>query len=89
MNTEPTKPTLAQLAARFNVQLKGRPLRPPEVAAITGLSIATLQDQRHDGTGIPYFKQGKFVYYSEVDLLHWLAAGERTSTSDRPALLAA
>jgi hypothetical protein len=69
--------------ARFNIVPKNRPLRPTDVAEMTGLSVATLQDQRHEGTGIPYFKRGRFVYYSERDILDWLLAGERRSTSQK------
>lgn len=90
MSHDPKKPTtLEQMADVFGYELKRRPLRPPEVSDMTGLAVATLQDQRHDGTGIRYFKQGKFVYYSERDVLEWLIAGERYSTTRNPAQLAA
>lgn len=90
MAQDPKKPTtLEQMADVFGYELKRRPLRPPEVSEMTGLAVATLQDQRVDGTGIRYFKQGKFIYYSELDVLEWLVAGERYSTTRNPARLAA
>lgn len=87
MSHDPKKLTPELMAEVFGYELKRRPLRPPEVSAVTGLAVATLQDQRHDGTGIRYFKQGKFVYYSERDVLEWLIAGERRSTTRNPAQL--
>lgn len=85
MHHVPAKRSIDELAARFNIRLRYRPLRPPEVSELTHLTVATLQDQRHDGTGIPYFKQGKFIYYAERDVLEWLAAGERRHTSEVPS----
>lgn len=81
MKTDPQSLTIDQLADTFGYELKRRPLRPPEASALTGLAVATLQDMRHDGTGPRYFKQAKFIYYSERDLLEWLVAGERRNTS--------
>lgn len=89
MSHDLTNQTLEQMADVFGYEPKRRPLRPPEVSELTGLAVATLQDQRHDGTGIRYFKQGKFVYYSERDVLAWLIAGARYSTTRNPAQLTA
>ena len=47
------------------------------------ISPRTLDKLRVRGGGPEYFKAGARVIYSEADLLAWLDASRRRSTSDR------
>jgi hypothetical protein len=55
--------------------------RTPEAARKLGWSVSTLEKARVVGTGPPYFKIGRNVYYSDEDLDAFIAAGRRSSTS--------
>lgn len=90
MPTDLTTLTTEQLAALHGGwQLRRRPLRSAEAALLMSLAPATLQDMRCDGTGPVYSKPGKFVLYTERDLLLWMLGGRRRSTSATPESLAA
>lgn len=81
MTTPHADASIEQLAAIFNYEPKRRPLDPPEVAELTRKSIGTLENYRTRGGGPRFFKLGKHVVYSEVDVLRWLCDGAATSTS--------
>lgn len=72
-----------QLCELFNYLPKNRPISTDEVAEMTGLASNTLEQHRHKGTGPRFFnpKGTRRVWYSERDILAWLASGARTSTS--------
>ncbi len=55
-----------------------------EAAAILGLSVKTLRRWRWAGRGIRYIKLGKggAVRYDPADLVAFIEAGRRASTSD-------
>lgn len=84
MTTPQDEPSVDQLAAIFNYELKRRPLDPVEVADMTRKSVGTLENLRVSGKGPRFFKLGKHVVYSEVDVLRWLCQGAATSTSAYP-----
>ena len=46
-----------------------RYLSEKSVAEMTGISVSTLQKQRHTRTGIPYCKLGKLVRYALADVV--------------------
>ena len=77
----------AHNCATFGYTPKGRPLKVREAADMLGKHPVTLDQWRLTGVGPRFFKpEGtRQVYYSEPDLLAWLAGGERHSTSDAPA----
>lgn len=82
MTTPQAAPTVEELAAIFGYQLKRRPLDPVEVAELCRYkNVGTLDNHRIRGTGPRFFKQGKYVVYSELDVLGWLYKGMATSTS--------
>lgn len=83
--------TFDQLCETFSYTPKGRPLDAKETAELLGLSTDTLEGYRGRGVGPRYFMPNgtRRVWYSERDLLAWLASGARYSTSDQPAEYAA
>lgn len=87
----PSEMSFDQLCELFNYTPKGRPLDVKEAAALLGLSTDTLEGYRCRGVGPRYFmpKGTRRVWYSERDLLAWLASGVRYSTSDQPGELVA
>lgn len=54
-----------------------------QAAQYLGLSPKTLEVRAHRGGGPAFSKIGKRVIYSRADLDAWVAAHQRTSTSDR------
>jgi predicted DNA-binding transcriptional regulator AlpA len=58
-----------------------RKLRTADAAAYVGLGISTLEKFRVFGGGPVYYKVGKSVVYSTVDLENWMASNRRVSTS--------
>lgn len=62
-------------------------LRTPEAAELCGLSPRTLERLRTTGAGPPYIRLSgrRFVVYDPEDVVAWLRAGRRRSTSDDPA----
>ncbi len=69
MNTTITQPAL---------------INETEAAAILGLSVKTLRRWRWAGRGLRFIKLGKggAVRYDPADLVAFIEAGRRTSTSD-------
>lgn len=51
-----------------------------------GVSVRTLERQRVAGGGVRYVKVGRLVRYRKGDIDAYLAAGVRSSTSDRGAV---
>lgn len=85
MDKAKPEPTVEELAAVFNYELRRRPLDTGEATALCRFSsIETLANMRTKGRGPRYFKQDKHVLYSEVDVLRWLYAGMASSTSQYP-----
>lgn len=76
--------SLDQLAEMFGYTPKGRPLDTKEVAEILGVHPNTIDQYRFRGDGPRYFSPPgtRRVWYSERDLMLWLASGARHSTSD-------
>ena len=54
----------------------------PEAAHLSGQSNRTLEAYRSRGGGPPFVRIGRAIRYRRGDLLDWLAARRRTSTSD-------
>ena len=52
--------------------MEERFLNEKQVAALTGLSLSTLQKMRHFCKGIPYLKIGKSVRYIEKDVREFM-----------------
>jgi predicted DNA-binding transcriptional regulator AlpA len=65
-----------------NHGLPPRYLRTPEAAHFVGLSVRTLEKHRIYGTGPRYSKLGGRVVYRLDDLLKWVDAAAKASTSD-------
>jgi hypothetical protein len=55
---------------------------PAEAAIITGLSDRTLEALRRTGGGPPFFKFRRLVRYRRRDLLAWVEANMKSSTSE-------
>ncbi len=55
-----------------------------EAAEYIGVAKNTTDNWRSQNSGgPPYYKPGKAVYYTKVDLDTWLAAGKRTNTATK------
>jgi hypothetical protein len=82
MNAENMK--FEQLCELFNYTPKGRPLDPKEAAQVLALSVDTLEGYRTRGVPLRHFSPPgtRIVRYAERDVLAWLAAGARYSTSE-------
>ena len=76
-----------QLCELFSYSPKGRPLDPKEASEVLGLSFETLEGYRTRGVPLRYFSPPgtRIVRYAERDVLAWLAAGARYSTSEQAA----
>lgn len=59
-----------------------------ETAELLGLKPNSLEIWRLQGKGPKYRKIGRLVRYVESDVLEWLNAQTRTSTSQQPLKLA-
>jgi hypothetical protein len=79
--------TLDQLCELFSYTPKGRPLESREAAEILGVHPGTMEQYRFRGEGPRYFSPPgtRRVWYSERDVLAWLASGGRHSTSEQIA----
>lgn len=51
-----------------------------EVAAILGVTVRTLQDQRFRGVGCPFVKVGRLVRYERNVVAQYIRANRRIST---------
>ncbi|QQR39465.1 helix-turn-helix transcriptional regulator [Devosia rhizoryzae] len=73
-----------QLCELFTYTPKGRPLKGFEVAELLGISIRTIEDWRQTGEGPRYYSPTgtRRCWYSERDILEWMAAGAKRSTSE-------
>jgi predicted DNA-binding transcriptional regulator AlpA len=60
-----------------------RLLIPTDAANYLRLSPSWLAKARMRGDGPPYVKLGRSIRYREADLLHWMKARLRLSTSER------
>ena len=54
-------------------QMKEHYLNEREVSELTGIAKQTLRNWRSRGCGIPYFKIGRAVRYSEQDIVSYFA----------------
>ena len=79
--------SFAQLCELFNYKPKGRPLDPKEAAEVLSLSVDTLEGYRTRGVPLRHFSPpgSRIIRYAEPDVLGWLAAGARYSTSEQIA----
>jgi hypothetical protein len=75
---------LEQLAELFGYTLKNRRLTNAEAAELMGIAPNTLEGKRTHGTGPRFIRMpnSRRVSYTERDVLEFMAAGLRTSTSD-------
>jgi len=76
--------TFEQLCELFNYTPKGRPLSGAEVGELLGVSKRTTDGWRCTGDGPRYFnpKGTRRCWYSERDVLEWMASGMKHSTSE-------
>lgn len=81
------EPTFADLCAQFAYVPRNRPLSSNEVAELFGIHPVTVDQWRVRGDGPRYFSPPgtRRVWYSEVDVLLWLARGVKHSTSENAA----
>jgi hypothetical protein len=79
-----TEMSFEQLCELFAYIPKNRPLDTKEAAELLGAHYNTLEQYRFRGEGPRYFSPPgtRRVWYSEVDVLRWLASGARHSTSE-------
>ena len=79
-----TQMSFDQLCELFNYSPKGRPLDPKEAAEVLSLSVDTLEGYRTRGVPLRHFSPpgSRIIRYAERDVLAWLAAGARYSTSE-------
>lgn len=75
--------TFEQLCTLFNYLPKNRLLTTDDLVELTGIARNTWEQHRLRGTGPRYFRPPgtRRVWYSERDLLLWMASGARHSTS--------
>lgn len=79
------------LCVVFNYKPKNRLLTSAETADVLRTTKSALDFKRFKGGGPRYFRNddSRRVLYSERDVLAYLWAGMRTSTSEQPARRAA
>ena len=86
-----TRPETTGRKPRDSTALKAAPqlnsgerlLTPKEAAQFLRLSLSWLAKSRMRGDGPPFVKPGRAVRYRESDLIGWLKARVRLSTSER------
>lgn len=68
----------------MEIKGQGQPtlLRTASAAAMTGLSVSTLNKLRCSGGGPPFLKLGRAVRYARNDVEDWLASRRVRSTSE-------
>lgn len=73
-----------ELCELFSYKPQNRPLSTTEVATLLGIHSVTVDQWRIRGDGPRYFSPTgtRRVWYAERDVLAWMAAGERHSTSE-------
>jgi hypothetical protein len=83
--------TFEQLCELFNYVPKNRLLDTNDVAEILAVHPSTVDHFRVRGTGPRHYrpKGTRRVWYSERDLLFWMASGARQATCEAPELVAA
>lgn len=76
--------TFDQLCELFTYTPEGRPLSSAEVAELLGISNRTMEGWRVSGEGPRYFNPNgtRRCWYSERDVLEWMASGAKRSTSE-------
>ena len=82
-----TDQSFNELCELFGYTPKGRPLDTDAVADLLGVHPATVAQYRLRGEGPRFFSPPgtRRVWYSESDLLRWLASGAKRSTSEQAA----
>jgi predicted DNA-binding transcriptional regulator AlpA len=80
--TVPEKPLESTLKSAREPNRCERLLTPKETANFLRLSLSWLAKGRMRGDGPPFVKPGRAVRYRESDLLQWLKARARRSTSE-------
>lgn len=82
-----TDESFDQLCELFGYTPKGRPLDTDAVADLLGVHPATIAQYRIRGEGPVYFSPPgtRRVWYSELQVLRWLASGAKRSTSEQAA----
>ncbi len=53
-----------------------------QVAKIIGCSVAAIRKKRYNGGGPAYYKLGRLVRYSSIELMNWIESKRRISSSD-------
>lgn len=81
-----TDSTFEQHCALFAYTPKGRPISGQELAEWLSVHPTTVEGWRQNGTGPKFYAPAgqRRVWYSESDVLKWLAHGARDSTSEHP-----
>lgn len=76
--------TFEQLCELLSYTTKNRPLTSVEVADLLSVHPVTIDQWRVRGDGPRYFSPTgtRRVWYAEKDLLAWIAAGAKRSTSE-------
>ena len=77
-----SEPSFEELCALFGYTPKNRPISTKEAAEIFDVNFMTLEAYRSRGEGPRYFQPPgtRRVWYAEVDVLRWLASGEKHNT---------
>jgi hypothetical protein len=57
---------------------------PAEVAAYRRVTVARQNQERYQGVGPRFIKQGKRVFYDWADVHDWIESSKRTRTDDYP-----
>lgn len=76
-----------ELCELFSYTPKNRPLDSEEVAALLRVHPGTMAQYRLRGDGPPHYSPPgtRRVWYSEKQVLEWLASGVKRSTSESAA----
>lgn len=76
--------TFEQLCELFAYAPTGRPLDTKAVADLLGVHKSTVDHYRFRGDGPPYFSPPgtRRVWYSERQVLEWMASGAKQSTGE-------
>lgn len=76
-----------QLCEQFAYTPRHRPLDSAEVADLLQVHEITIRQHRLRGSGPPFYSPPgtRRVWYSERDVLAWLASGAKRSTSEQVA----